>query len=264
MKKTGTLFILAGIVLGILLTGCCTVPGEKANDKLCTGTKRAYQVKGNWYEPQQHYEYKETGIASWYGPHFHGRPKSCGEIFNMHGISAAHKTLPIPSVALVTNVDTGKNVKLLIDDRGPFVGDRIIDLSKGAASYLGICNRGLGTVEIECLPEESKAFASFVAQYGRYGRDPDGRSWETIFRENFDQDTSVPKPRKLMLAPQRNHSPRQKQTQVLQGPRHYKQRIVRRPLLKPQAISDQRETPFKKRARQRTGNGESIYDMVAY
>ena len=193
MKKIVGAIILAAFALG----GCSTTVTEKANGKLCSGTKKPYQVKGSWYTPQEHYDYEEEGVASWYGPRFHGRPKSCGEIFNMHGISAAHKTLPIPSVVRVTNIRNGTSVKLLVDDRGPFVDDRIIDLSKGAATYLGICNQGLGKVRVECLPEESQAFAKFVAQYGRYGRDPRGHSWEMIFRQKFDHGGRVPVPRLL-------------------------------------------------------------------
>jgi len=188
MKKAAGIMILVAFALG----GCSTTVTEKAHHKLCTGTKKPYQVQGSWYTPQEHYDYEETGVASWYGPRFHGRPKSCGEVFDMHGISAAHKTLPIPSVVQVTNVQNGTKVNLLVDDRGPFVDDRIIDLSKGAATYLGICNQGLGTVHVKCLPKESKAFAVFVSQYGRYGRDPDGRTWETIFREKFDDGGCVP------------------------------------------------------------------------
>jgi rare lipoprotein A (peptidoglycan hydrolase) len=190
MKKIVGAIIFVAFALG----GCSTTVTEKANDKLCTGTKRPYKVMGSWYTPQEHYNYKEEGVASWYGPRFHGKPKSCGEIFNMHGVSAAHKTLPIPSVVRVTNVRNGTSVKLLVDDRGPFVDDRIIDLSKGAATYLGICSQGLGKVCVECLPEDSKAFARFVAQYGRYGRDPSGRTWEAIFREKFDTDGCIPTP----------------------------------------------------------------------
>ena len=190
MKKTTGAMLFLAFALG----GCSTTVTEKAHDKLCTGTKKPYKVMGSWYTPQEHYDYQEEGVASWYGPRFHGKPKSCGEIFNMHGVSAAHKTLPIPSVVRVTNVRNGTSVKLLVDDRGPFVDDRIIDLSKGAATYLGICNQGLGKVHVECLPEESKAFARFVAQYGRYGRDPSGRSWEAIFREKFDHEGIVPVP----------------------------------------------------------------------
>lgn len=196
------------VLLAFVLVGCSTV-GEQAVGTLCTGTKKPYKVMGCWYSPQDHYDYEEEGVASWYGPRFHGRPKSCGEIFNMHGISAAHKTLPIPSVVEVTNVRTGTSVKLLVDDRGPFVDNRIIDLSKGAASYLGIHDRGLGTVRVKCLPEESKAFAKFVAQYGRYGRDPNGRTWETIFREHFERDCiSAPKSIKSLHHRQPHKHPR--------------------------------------------------------
>lgn len=197
------------ILIAFALAGCSsTTMTEKAHDKLCTGTKRPYQVKGSWYTPQEHYNYKEEGVASWYGPRFHGKPKSCGEIFNMHGVSAAHKTLPIPSVVRVTNVRNGTSVKLLVDDRGPFVDDRIIDLSKGAATYLGICNQGLGKVHVECLPEDSKAFARFVAQYGRYGRDPSGRTWEAIFREKFDTGGCVPTPGEYACPEPKRSAPR--------------------------------------------------------
>jgi rare lipoprotein A (peptidoglycan hydrolase) len=232
MKKIVGAIILAAFAL----VGCSTVgEGQKTTDKLCTGTKRPYQVKGNWYTPQEHYDYEEEGVASWYDPRFHGRPKSCGEIFNMHGISAAHKTLPIPSVVEVTNVKNGSTVKLLVDDRGPFVDDRIIDLSKGAATYLGIHNQGLGTVRVKCLPEESRAFAKFVSQYGRYGRDPDGRTWETIFREHFDHScVPAPKPLKFHqpLRPQRNQK-----WQDLQPAR--KSQPFRRPGVKPIPVSRQ-------------------------
>lgn len=210
MKKIGGAIILATFALGGCSTTTTPTVSEKAHDKLCTGTRRPYQVKGNWYTPQEHYDYQEEGVASWYGPRFHGRPKSCGEIFNMHGISAAHKTLPIPSVVRVTNIRNGSSVKLLVDDRGPFAHNRIIDLSKGAASYLGICNQGLGKVRVECLPEESKAFAKFVAQYGRYGRDPSGSSWEAIFRQKFNDENCVPAPK--LLRPIQRRRIRKKQT----------------------------------------------------
>lgn len=186
------------MLFAVVLAGCSTVPERAANGKLCTGTKRPYQVKGEWYTPQNHYTYEEVGIASWYGPRFHGQPKSCGEIFNMHGLSAAHKTLPIPSVVEVTNINTGTSVKLLVDDRGPFVENRIIDLSKGAATYLGICRSGIGTVHVKCLPEESEAFAQFVSQYGRYGRDPAGRSWEAIFHQEFGHGKNIKRTQPLL------------------------------------------------------------------
>lgn len=167
-----------------LVTGCST-PTHKPAADLCTGTKKPYQIKGVWYHPQDHYDYEEHGVASWYGPGFHERPKSCGNKFDMNELSAAHKTLPIPSVVEVTNVKNGKKLKLVVDDRGPFVGDRIIDLSKKAAQELGTHGSGLGHVHVKVLPEDSKALAHHLKQYGRYGRVPDGRTWADIYYEEI-------------------------------------------------------------------------------
>jgi len=245
MKKAiGTVVLIA-----FALAGCSTVSEKTTPGGLCTGTKRPYQVNGAWYNPQEHYEYKETGVASWYGPRFHGRPKSCGEIFNMHGMSAAHKTLPIPSVVRVTNVQNGKSVNLLVDDRGPFVGDRIIDLSKGAAAYLGFCSQGLGKVEVECLPEESKAFAKFVAQYGRYGRDPNGRSWEVIFRQQFNQNDSVPHPKSLKYTKSYHSQKSQKWPRIMPK----KQQPFQSPLAKPIPV-----VKHSSKARKGTASEEKI------
>jgi rare lipoprotein A (peptidoglycan hydrolase) len=260
MKKVQETLVLVFVALGL---GACstTSEGESANGKLCTGTKRPYQVRGLWHTPQQHYEYSETGTASWYGPKFHGRPKSCGEIFNMHGISAAHKTLPIPSVVRVTNVNNGQNVKLLIDDRGPFIGDRIIDLSKGAATYLGLCNKGLGTVHVECLPIESRAFADFVAQYGRYGRDPSGRPWEVIFRKKFDKDDSVPLPGNFVPGSMSSHDKQMKRRQLLQTPKLYRKKSLRRENI--HSITARR-SGRRVQGKARQTETESIFDAVAY
>lgn len=169
----------------IFLSSGCSTPTHKPAADLCTGTKKPYQVKGVWYHPQDHYDYEEHGVASWYGPGFHERPKSCGNKFDMNEFSAAHKTLPIPSVVEVTNIKNGKKLKLVVDDRGPFVGDRIIDLSKKAAQELGTHGSGLGHVHVKVLPEDSKALAHYLKQYGRYGRVPDGRTWADIYYEEI-------------------------------------------------------------------------------
>ncbi|MBX3487550.1 MAG: septal ring lytic transglycosylase RlpA family protein [Candidatus Paracaedibacteraceae bacterium] len=163
-----------------LLVGCST-PKTKASKDLCSGTKRPYTIQGIKYTPQEHYDYEEHGVASWYGPGFHKRPTSCGSIYDMHSLTAAHKTLPIPSVVEVTNLDNGKNLVVVVNDRGPFVDDRIIDLSKRAAQELGTHNRGLGKVRVRAMPEESKALAAYLKQYGRYGIDPSGRKWDDIY-----------------------------------------------------------------------------------
>jgi len=87
--------------------------------------------------------YYETGIASWYGPGFDGNLTANGEIYDMNGISAAHKTLPFGTIVRVVDLDTGRSIVVRINDRGPFVEGRIIDLSKGAAEKLGMVERGI-------------------------------------------------------------------------------------------------------------------------
>ncbi len=119
---------------------------------IVSGTTRAYQVRGRWYQPMQDGAgYDETGMASWYGDQFNGRPTATGEIFDMHGLSAAHKTLPLPGLVEVTNLANGRTVVLRVNDRGPFVDDRIIDLSRGAAEELGLLSQGVGRVRVRYL-----------------------------------------------------------------------------------------------------------------
>ncbi len=95
--------------------------------------------------------YIKKGIASWYGPGFHGRKTANGEIFNMHEMTAAHRTLPIPSYAQVTNLENNKTVVVRINDRGPYVGNRVLDLSYAAARKLGIQQEGVGKVEVKAI-----------------------------------------------------------------------------------------------------------------
>ena len=93
----------------------------------------------------------ETGVASWYGEDFHGRPTALGEPYNMYAMTAAHKTLPLPSRVRVTNLENGRRVELRVNDRGPFVKGRVIDLSYGAAQELGVVRRGTARVRVEAL-----------------------------------------------------------------------------------------------------------------
>jgi len=119
------------------------------------GNKSPYEVFGKtyWVLPTSK-GYKETGLASWYGTKFHGRLTSNGEIYNMYGMTAAHKTLPIPSYARVTNVANGSSVVVRINDRGPFHGARLIDLSYVAAMKLGYADKGTANVLIEVIDTE--------------------------------------------------------------------------------------------------------------
>ncbi len=119
-----------------------------------------YKINGKWYYPAVNYNYKEIGIASWYGPGFHGKKTANGEIFNQNKISAAHRTLPMPSIVRVTNLDNGKVLeRVRINDRGPFAGNRIIDLSKKAAEELDFLNSGIAKVKVEILENESREHA---------------------------------------------------------------------------------------------------------
>ena len=113
-----------------------------------SGTLRPYQIRGRWYHPAENPGYDEVGMASWYGDAFNGKPTATGEIFDMHALTAAHKTLPLPALVEVTNLANGRSAILRVNDRGPFVDGRIIDLSRGAAEELGLLRAGVGEVRV--------------------------------------------------------------------------------------------------------------------
>lgn len=110
-----------------------------------------YEVAGVWFYPQEDPNYDKTGTASWYGPQFHRRMTSNGEWFDMEYQSAAHPTLPLPSYAKVTNLQNGREIVVRINDRGPFVDDRIIDLSKKSADTLGFKKQGTAPVRVQYI-----------------------------------------------------------------------------------------------------------------
>ena len=114
-----------------------------------------YVVEGKKYYPKKNINYDEKGIASWYGPKFHGKLTANGEIFNQYELTAAHKTLPIPSAVKVTNLKNNKSLIVRINDRGPFVNDRIIDLSYQSAKKLDLLSSGTGFVRVQILRSES-------------------------------------------------------------------------------------------------------------
>ncbi|MBF0560839.1 MAG: septal ring lytic transglycosylase RlpA family protein [Alphaproteobacteria bacterium] len=125
-----------------------------------TGTYKIgepYQINGVWYYPHEDYAYNETGVASWYGKDFHGKATANGEIFDMNSLTAAHRTLPLPSVVRVTNVSNGRALVVRVNDRGPFANDRVIDLSRRSAQMLGFEGGGTTLVRLEILADESMA-----------------------------------------------------------------------------------------------------------
>ena len=119
---------------------------------------RPYTVFGRGYTPMSTVQpYKEQGVASWYGKKFHGQKTSSGEVYDMYKMTAAHKTLPIPSYARVTNLANRRSVVVRINDRGPFHAERIIDLSYAAAHRLGFISAGSARVEVEAvIPGEAE------------------------------------------------------------------------------------------------------------
>ena len=165
----------------ILLAGCAETrlvlhTAKKLSNKPVApaGTYKVgkpYRIAGVWYYPKVDYNYRETGMASWYGPKFHNRKTANGQIFDMNAISAAHRTLPMPSLVQVTNLTNGRSLKVLVNDRGPFAHGRIIDLSRRAAQLLGFERAGVARVLVEILPEESRQLARMA---------PGGPSFQTV------------------------------------------------------------------------------------
>ncbi len=149
--------LLAVMVLAFFLTGCGerTPPPSQEPFPLMEGTvrtQRPYQISGIWYYPiPTAAGYVEEGLASWYGPGFHGKPPSTGERYDMHAMTAAHKTLPMGTHVKVTNLENGRSTLLRINDRGPFVEGRIIDLSRAAARELDTKRQGLARVRVEAV-----------------------------------------------------------------------------------------------------------------
>ena len=118
-----------------------------------------YQIKGKWYYPAVDYSYNKTGIASWYGPGFDGKMTANGETYNQNALTAAHKTLPMPSIVQVTNLENGRSIKVTINDRGPYAFSRIIDMSRRGAQLLGFHRKGTARVQVEILADESRMIA---------------------------------------------------------------------------------------------------------
>jgi rare lipoprotein A (peptidoglycan hydrolase) len=110
---------------------------------------KRYKVMGKYYTPKHEPYYDVEGIASWYGDKFHGKPTATGEIYNQYDLTVAHKTLPLNSLLYVTNLENGKSLMLRLNDRGPFIGNRIIDLSSAAAKSLGTTEKGLAKVRVQ-------------------------------------------------------------------------------------------------------------------
>lgn len=167
---------LSLLALGFILTACAESKLLVDQAKVITNpgpTKPApykigkpYQVGGIWYYPKVDYDYNETGIASWYGPGFDGKRTANGEVFDANGLTAAHKTLPMPSLVRVTNLENGRAIAVRVNDRGPFAPGRIIDLSRRGAQLLGFIDNGTARVRVQIMAEDSQILAAAASKSG--------------------------------------------------------------------------------------------------
>ena len=192
-------------VLTALVAGCSTLSGGPADgpgaeidpDSLPTvvprdeprsryGNPESYVVNGQRYHVRDSARgYVAEGIASWYGSKFHGRRTSSGEPYDMYEMTAAHRSLPLPTYVRVTNLDNGRSTVVRVNDRGPFVDDRVIDLSYAAATRLGVVDNGTARVRVRALtPGESTADSQSDTASGT-GTDADGEVYLQVgaFRE---------------------------------------------------------------------------------
>jgi len=131
-----------------------------------------YQVAGVWYVPKEEPNYDQQGTASWYGDDFHLKATANGEIFDMGMPSAAHPTLPLPSIVEVTNLDNGKRINVRVNDRGPFVGGRIIDLSREGARQLGFDRNGTANVRVRYVAAAPLGPPDAGLRYAAYSPTP--------------------------------------------------------------------------------------------
>jgi rare lipoprotein A len=178
------------LLLALLQTACSSVPSNRGgyylddgphsrpqvdvsaipdasprNDPRSASGNKPYTVFGKMYYPLKDANgYHERGISSWYGKKFHGKRTSSGEAYDMYSMTAAHKTLPLPSYVRVRNLNNGRSVTVRVNDRGPFLDNRLIDLSYAAASRLGIVGSGTGIVEVVGVSADEPAASSMPAQ----------------------------------------------------------------------------------------------------
>jgi rare lipoprotein A len=156
--------VLAAAVL-LASVGACGSSTGGAGSLGAYKVGKPYTINGITYVPTEEFSHVETGMASWYGPGFHGRPTANGERYDQHDRTAAHRTLQMPAIVRVTNLDNGQSTVVRVNDRGPYAHDRVLDLSRAAANDLDMIRAGVARVRIEQLSAESQTVKE-VAQNG--------------------------------------------------------------------------------------------------
>ena len=199
-------YLNAVLIISLLSVGACSITpkkktkaninnktkfsskvyGVKGSPRITTSKKvrkgggryqvgKPYKIKGKWYYPKEQPGYNKTGMASWYGPNFHGRLTANGEIYDQYSLSAAHPTLPLPSYARVTNLENGRSLIVRVNDRGPFSRKRIIDLSAQASKMLDYQEKGLTRVRVKYIGKarmDGRDSRYLMASYKGKGRNP--------------------------------------------------------------------------------------------
>lgn len=158
------------------------------------GNPDSYVVNGKRYYVRGSAQgYKERGVASWYGYKFHGNKTSNGEVYDMYSMTAAHKTLPLPSYVRVTNLDNGRSIIVRVNDRGPFAKGRIIDLSYVAARKLDIVKNGTGRVEVEAITgaDIAQGKGSAMIQIGAFGERSSARKLAQEVANQLNQSVTI-------------------------------------------------------------------------
>jgi len=177
--KTGTLLFILITLSFFLLLACASkrpVPVETRKPPSEQKVAKKEVPKGVQY-----------GIASWYGKDFHGKPTSSGEIYDMYQLTCAHNTLPLGTMVMVTHMENGKSVELKVNDRGPFVKDRIIDLSYAAAQIIGMYEKGTAYVKVETVgPVVVEQVERFTLQVGSFADEGNAQRLAEQLRKNFD------------------------------------------------------------------------------
>ncbi|MCW5733142.1 MAG: septal ring lytic transglycosylase RlpA family protein [Enhydrobacter sp.] len=162
---------LCSALLALMLAGACaskqtTGPGASTASRGMYKVGQPYSINGVTYVPTEEFQRVETGVASWYGPGFHGKNTANGETYDQHDRTAAHRTLQMPSVLRVTNLENGQSTVVRVNDRGPFARSRVIDLSQLAAEEIGMTRNGTARVRIDQLETESQTVKQIALNGG--------------------------------------------------------------------------------------------------
>jgi len=175
-RRPKVLFPALLMIVFLLLTACAR---RVVFERRTPPPERRDIIRGEGREPQY-------GVASWYGADFHGKATSSGEVYDMYQLTCAHQTLPLGTMVMVTNLDNGRSLELKVNDRGPFVKERIIDVSYAAAQMLGMWEKGTAPVKVEVVGSAPDLVQRFTLQVGSFVDEANAQRLAEQLRKNFD------------------------------------------------------------------------------